>query len=262
MTMRSDVHAEAARTLAAAERDRVAIPPLTETWPALDAADGYEIQLVNTRRRTAAGETVRGHKVGLTSRAMQEMLGVDQPDYGVLFSGMFVDDGGKTLAANYLAPKAEIEIAFVLRDVLRGPGVTVDGVLAATDHVRAAIEIIDSRIADWRITLADTVADNASSAGVVLGERRVPVGDVDLRNVEGRLRIGGELVESGPGSAVLGHPAAAVAWLANTLGERGVSLEPGHVVLPGACTRAVAVSAGDHVVADFDVLGPVSVTFG
>ncbi|GAB3969702.1 2-keto-4-pentenoate hydratase [Actinoallomurus sp. CA-150999] len=262
MTVPGEVLAEAARALAAAERDRAAIPPPTETWPGLDTADAYEIQLINTRRRIAAGETVRGHKVGLTSAAMQQMLGVDQPDYGVLFASMFTEDGGKVTAADLLAPKAEIEIAFVLRDELRGPGVTVDDVLAATDHLRAAIEIVDSRVADWRITLADTVADNASSAGVVLSGHRVPVGDVDLERVEGRLLKGGELVDRGPGSAVLGNPAAAVAWLANTLGERGVSLEPGHVVLPGACTRAVDVVAGDVVTADFDVLGPVTVTFG
>jgi 2-oxopent-4-enoate hydratase len=262
MTVPGEVLAEAARALAAAERDRAAIEPLTATWSDLDTTDAYEIQLINTRRRIAAGETVRGHKVGLTSAAMQQMLGVDQPDYGVLFAAMFTEDGGKVSAADLLAPKAEIEIAFVLREELRGPGVTVGDVLAATGHLRAAIEIVDSRIADWRITLADTVADNASSAGVVLGERRVPVRDVDLERVEGRLRKNGELVERGPGSAVLGHPAAAVAWLANTLGERGVSLEPGHVVLPGACTRAVEVSAGEVVAADFDVLGPVSVTFG
>jgi 2-keto-4-pentenoate hydratase len=262
MTASAETLAEAAEALARAERDRAAIPPPTETWPGLDVADAYEIQLINTRRRIAAGEKVLGHKVGLTSTAMQRMLGVERPDYGVLFAAMFAEDGAKVAADGLVAPKAEIEIAFVLRDELRGPGVTVDQVLAATDHVRAAIEIVDSRIADWRITLADTVADNASSAGVVLGERRAPVGDLDLERVEGRLQKNGELLERGPGSAVLGHPAAAVAWLADTLGKRGVTLEPGHVVLPGACTRAVEVAAGDVVTADFDVLGSVSIAFG
>jgi 2-keto-4-pentenoate hydratase len=251
--------AEAAALLAAAERDRVPVPPLTGRWPDLTIDDGYAIQRHNVARRVAAGARVVGHKVGLTSAAMQEMLGVGEPDFGHLLDDMVV--AGEAEAAAYLAPRAEIEIAFVLRSALTGPGVTAADVLAATDHVRAAIEIIDSRIADWRIALVDTVADNASSAGVVLGERRVAPAGLDLAAVEGRLRLGGTLVERGPGAAVLGHPAVAVAWLANTLGVRGVALEAGHVVLPGACTRAVPVAPGDVVVGDFDGLGAVEVRF-
>jgi 2-keto-4-pentenoate hydratase len=259
MAVWSGVHQEAAAALAAAERDRVPIAPLTQTWPGLTVDDAYEIQRFNVAHRVAAGERVVGHKVGLTSQAMQEMLGVDEPDFGHLLDGMVVE--GQTQAARYIAPRAEIEIAFVLGSPLKGPGVTADDVLAATDQVRAAIEIIDSRIADWKIALVDTVADNASSAGVVLGEQSIAPTGLNLVALEGRTYLNGEFVERGRGVAVLGNPAVAVAWLANTLGARGVTLEAGHVVLPGACARAVAVQAGDVVRADFDALGTVEVMF-
>ncbi len=252
-------HAELAGRLADAERRRVPIPPLTGTVPGLSVPDAYAVQQVNIARRVAEGARIIGHKVGLTSAAMQRMLGVDQPDFGHLLDTMVVS--GTVAAADYLQPRAEVEIAFVLRAPLRGPGVTVDDVLAATDHVRAAIEIIDSRIADWRITLADTVADNASSAGVVLGERRVPLDGLDLAALEGRTLVDGEVAERGRGTAVLGHPAAAVAWLADTLGRRGAGLEPGHVVLPGAFARAVPVAPGTRITADVDALGGTEVIF-
>lgn len=254
------VRGEIAAALGAAARDRASIPPLTGTWPELDVDDAYAIQLVNVRHRLAGGERVVGHKVGLTSHAMQEMLGVDQPDYGHLFDSMSVDDEGAISADRYLAPRAEIEIAFVLGAPLSGPGVTTDDVLAATAHLRPAIEIIDSRITDWRIGLVDTIADNASSAGFVLGARETPPDRVDLAGLEGRLVVNGEVTDKGTGAAVLGHPAAAVSWLANTLGARGVEIEAGHVVLPGALVKAVPVQPGDRVEADFDVLGRVAVT--
>jgi 2-keto-4-pentenoate hydratase len=259
MAVWSGVHEEVAAALAVAERDRVPIAPLSRTWPGLTVDDAYEIQRFNVAHRVTAGERVVGHKVGLTSRAMQEMLGVDEPDFGHLLAGMVVE--GQTEATRYIAPRAEIEIAFVLGSPLKGPGVTAEDVLAATDHLRAAIEIIDSRVADWKIALVDTVADNASSAGVVLGERRVAPAGLDLAALEGRTHLNGEIVERGPGAAVLGNPAVAVAWLANTLGARGVALEAGHIVLPGACARAVTVRPGDLVTADFDVLGRVEVMF-
>ncbi|WP_336213167.1 2-keto-4-pentenoate hydratase [Nonomuraea sp. LPB2021202275-12-8] len=239
--------------LAAAERDREPIPPLS----GLDLDGAYTVQKLNVDRRTAAGAHVTGYKVGLTSRAMQQMLGVDQPDFGHLLDIMRVEDS--TDAGRYIAPRAEVEVAFVLAADLRGPGVRADDVLAATAAVRPAIEIIDSRITDWRITLADTVADNASSAGYVLGEPHPP--EVDLAALRARTWLNGELAESGAGADVLGHPAEAVAWLANTLGARGVTLRAGQVILPGACARAVAVAKGDRVEADFDVIGRVAVEF-
>jgi 2-keto-4-pentenoate hydratase len=252
----------AAAALALAERECAPIPPLLETWPAMTLDDAYEIQLLNVRRRIEAGAVVRGHKIGLTSRAMQAMLGVDEPDYGHLLHDMFVAEGEMFPAAKCCAPRVEPEVAFVLGDRLSGPGCSAADVLRATTFVVPALEIIDSRIADWRIGLGDTVADNASSAAVVLGGRATAATSVDLRLLGVVLRRNGEIVETGATGAALGNPVTAVAWLANKLHVLGTVLERGQVVMPGSCTRAVDVAAGDHIRADFDVLGHVSVSFG
>lgn len=253
--------AEAVEALRAAERTRCPIEPLTKRLPDLGPAEAYAIQLTNVRERLAAGATVRGHKVGLTSQAMQEMLGVGEPDYGHILDTMLVPDGGAVSVGRFLQPRVEIEIAFLLGRPLAGASVGVAEVLAATAAVAPAIEIIDSRIADWRITLVDTIADNASSGAVVVGPW-VPLARApSLPEVEGELRIGGTTVASGPGAAVLGDPAEAVAWLARTLTPLGVGLEAGHIVMPGSCTRAIDVRAGDRIEARFTGLGSVSVTF-
>jgi 2-keto-4-pentenoate hydratase len=252
---------EAAQALANAERTRVPIPPLTATYPFLDVTDAYEIQLLAARGRLAAGGRVRGHKVGLSSRAMQKMLGVDEPDYGQLFDDMFVLEGSAVPAARWCAPRIEPEVAFVLRSPLAGPGVTVADALRAVEFVVPALEIIDSRVRDWQIRLPDTIADNASSAAVVLGGVATPLAGLDLRTIGCVLRMNGEVVETGAAGAVLGNPVTALAWLANKVAGGGVTLEAGQVVLPGSCTRAVPVTAGDTVWADFDGLGSVSVTF-
>jgi 2-keto-4-pentenoate hydratase len=251
----------AADTLAEAERTRIPIDPLTGRWPAIDVVDAYEIQLANIADRLKTGAVVRGHKVGLSSRAMQTMMGVDEPDYGHLLDDMFCFEGDAVPAGRYLLPRVEVEVGFVLGAPLSGPACTVADVLAATAFVCPAIEIIDSRIRDWKIGIADTIADNASSAGVVLGGRRTPLAGVDLRTIGAVLRRNGEVVQTGAAGAVLGNPATAVAWLANTVHRFGVSLDAGHVILPGSCTRAVDVRPGDVVRADFDVLGPVSIRF-
>jgi len=261
----AQVREEVARLLAEAESAVRAIPPLRSTWPELDTADAYEIQLLNVNRRLAAGGVVVGHKVGLTSLAMQQMLGVDSPDYGHLFADMAVANGDSIPAGRFVAPRAEPEVAFVLKRPLSGPGLSVDDVLAATDYVVPALELIDSRIESWQIGLVDTIADNASSAGFVLGEPRTPADAHGLADVLGdaavALVVDGESVEKGSTQAVLGHPALAVAWLAETLSSHGVSLEPGHVVLPGSCTRALDVRAGSVVRAEFVGLGEVEVSF-
>jgi 2-keto-4-pentenoate hydratase len=251
----------AADALAEAERTRIPIDPLSSRWAAIDVVDAYEIQLANIADRLKAGALVRGHKVGLSSRAMQAMMAVDEPDYGHLLDDMFFFEGDAVPAGRYLYPRVEVEVGFVLGAPLSGPACTVADVLAATEFVCPAIEIIDSRIRDWKIGIADTIADNASSAGVVLGGRRTPLAGVDLRTIGAVLRRNGEIVQTGAAGAVLGNPATAVAWLANTVHRFGVSLEAGHVVLPGSCTRAVDVRPGDVVRAEFDVLGPVSVRF-
>jgi 2-keto-4-pentenoate hydratase len=251
----------AAAALAAAERDQAPIGPPTGNWPGLDVIDAYEIQLINARERLAAGAVIRGHKVGLTSRAMQQMLGVGEPDYGHLFADMFVPDGGTLAAGDFCYPRVEIEVAFVLGDTLKGPGVTVSDVLRATASVLPAIEIIDSRVRDWQIKLPDTIADNASSARVVLGANASQPDRLDLRLLGCILRRNGEIAETGASGAVLGNPAAAVAWLAGKLGQFGMALDAGHVVMPGACTRAIEVCAGDIIQGEFDELGSVSVEF-
>lgn len=251
----------AATSLARAEQDRSPIAPLTETYPDLDVVDAYDIQLLQIRDKLAAGAAIRGHKVGLTSKAMQTMMGVDEPDYGHLLDTMFVYEGLGIEARALCAPRVEIEVAFVLGAPLSGPHCTVADVLAATAYVAPSIEIVDSRIRDWKIALADTIADNASSARVVLGGRRTRLDGLDLRTLGGVLRKNGEIVATGAAGAVLGNPAIAVAWLANKVHSFGVTLGAGHVILPGACTRAFDVSAGDAIEADFDVLGHVSVRF-
>jgi 2-keto-4-pentenoate hydratase len=244
--------------LRTAERDRAPVAPLTDEYPKLDAADAYRIQLYNIHRRQ---EPVVGHKVGLSSLAMQQMMGVDEPDYGHLLAGMRLFEGTPADAGRYCYPRVEIEVGFVLGRDLPGAGCTEDDVLAATEAFAPAIELIDSRIVDWRIRLADTIADNASSAGFVLGAARVRPSTVDVRMIDAALRRNGEEVARGRSDAVLGHPATAVAWLARTVARFGVRLEAGHVILPGACARAVDARPGDEFVASFAGLGDVSLSF-
>jgi 2-keto-4-pentenoate hydratase len=251
----------AAAALAAAEHRRSPVPPVTERFPDITVEDAYRIQLINVRRRAEAGVRVRGRKIGLTSRAMQAQLGVTEPDFGHLLEDMLFDDRSTIEVSRFCAPRIEPETAFVLGRPLAGPGCTMEDVLDATDHVLPVMEIIDSRIADWRITLADTIADNASSAGVVLGSTRVGPRDLDLPEVAVAFRRNGEVVETGMGSAVLGHPALAVAWLADKLAEFGTTIHAGEVVIPGSCTRSVEVRAGDEFSAEFRGLGSVSVRF-
>jgi 2-keto-4-pentenoate hydratase len=252
---------EAAEALAAAERDRSPIPPLRETYPDLDVVDAYEIQLRNIRRRLAGGATVHGHKVGLSSKAMQEMMGVDEPDYGHLLSDMALQEGVPVSAGRYCFPRVEVEVGFILGATLPGETCTEDDVIAATEAVAPAIELIDSRIGDWDIRIGDTIADNASSAGYVLGPDRVKPGDIDLRTIEARLLKNRQQVAEGRSDAVLGNPVTAVAWLARKVASFGVTLEAGHVILPGSVHRAIDVAAGDDFEAVLDGLGAVRLRF-
>lgn len=252
---------EAADALWRALKDRKAIDPLTETWPEVDVADAYQIQLVNVRRRLDEGAAIKGHKVGLSSVAMQQMLGVHEPDYGHLLDQMFCFENEGIPTDQFLQPRAEIEVAFVLGAPLAGPGVTVADVLRATEFVLPAIEIVDSRVADWRIRIQDTIADNASCGAVVLGARPTLLETVDPALIGAVLMKNGEIVETGCSGAVLGQPATAVAWLANKVAQFGIELEPGNVIMPGACCRMIPVAAGDVVRAEFDGLGPVSAKF-
>lgn len=261
MTLSDTERHEAAEALRVAEATQVAIPPLAQTWAAIDVVDAYEIQLIGIRRRLAAGATVHGHKVGLASKAMQEMMGVDEPDYGHLLSDMVYTEDAPIPTGRFLLPRVEVEVGFVLGDDLPGEGCTVEDVLRCTDFVAPAIELIDSRIADWKIGLTDTIADNASSCGVVLGEQRVKPDELDLTAIDAVLSINGAEVATGRSDAVLGDPTIAVAWLARKVASFGVRLEAGHVVLPGSCTRAYDVGPGDDVLATFSGLGSVHLTF-
>jgi 2-oxopent-4-enoate hydratase len=250
----------AADALLMAAISRRPIAPLTQTYPELTVDDAYAIQAINVASREAAGAKLVGHKIGLTAKAMQEMLGVSEPDYGVMFEDTRLRSGDIVEVSQLIAPRVEPEIAFVLGADLTGPDITAEDVLAATDHVLPALEVIDSRIADWKIKLVDTIADNASYARIVLGDKQTRPADVVLAAATVDLRVDGQTMQEGAGGAVLGHPAKAVAWLANALHRYGVTLQAGEVVLPGSMTAAVPLVAGSTVLADYGVLGTVEVS--
>ncbi|WP_406813905.1 2-keto-4-pentenoate hydratase [Mycobacterium sp. M23085] len=252
---------ELAADLAQAERSREPIAPLTAAYPDIDVVDAYEIQLINIRQRVAEGARVLGHKVGLSSKAIQQMMGVDEPDYGHLLDEMQLFEDVPVKANRYLYPRVEVEVGFVLNADLPGAGCTEDDVLAATEALVPSIELIDTRITDWKIELCDTIADNASSAGFVLGEARVSPRDIDVKGIDAVLRCNGEIVAEGRTDAVLGNPVTAVAWLARKVDGFGVRLRKGDVVLPGSCTRAIDAHPGDNFVADFAGLGSVRLSF-
>lgn len=247
--------------LAQAERSKVPIPPLTDGHPDIDVVDAYEIQLINIRQRVAEGAKVIGHKVGLSSKAMQRMMNVDEPDYGHLLDDMAVHEDTPVKSADYLYPRVEVEVGFILADDLPGAGCTEDDVLAATAAFAPAIELIDTRITDWKIKLCDTIADNASSAGWVLGENRVSPKDIDITAIDAVLTRNGEVVAKGRSDAVLGNPVTAVAWLARKVDSFGVRLKAGDIVLPGSCTKAFDATPGADYVADFAGLGSVHLSF-
>ncbi len=252
---------EAAALLAHAESRREPVRPLAEIFPAMDVVDSYEVALLNIRDRIARGASVLGHKVGLSSEAMQQMMGVDEPDYGHLLDEMALTEDEPVDVSRYCYPRVEVEVGFVLGQTLPGEGCSEEDVLAATEYVAPAIELIDSRIVDWRIGLVDTIADNASSAGFVLGKGRVRPRDIDLLGIDAVLTRNGEVVAEGRSDAVLGNPVTAVAWLARKVASFGVRLEAGHVILPGSCTRAIDVRPGDDFAAEFKGLGSVALSF-
>jgi len=241
---------------------RRAIAPLTETEPDIAIADAYRIQLRMIERRLAErNERVIGKKIGVTSQVVMDMLKVDQPDFGHLTSGMVYGDGAAIDADILIAPKAEGEIAFVLKHDLIGPGVTNADVLRATEYVLPCFEIVDSRIRDWKIRIQDTVADNASSGVFVLGDAAIDPRKIDLSVVGMTLEKNGEIVATGAGAAALGHPVNAVTWLANTLGQLGMGLKAGEVILSGSLAAMVPVQAGDNLRMTLGGVGSASVRF-
>lgn len=250
-------HAALAEELLTAGRTGIPVPPLTERHPDLGLDGAYAVQLAQVRARRGAGTQVSGHKIGLTSAVIQRQLGVQEPDFGHLFTDMEIT--GRTVSVDrFIAPRVEPELAFVLGRELRGPRVTTREAAAAVHLVLPALEIIDSRIADWRIGLPDTVADNASSGAYVLGSTGVPLDRLDLSRLGCVLRVGSGTAATGTASAVLGNPLTGLAWLANTLGRYGTTLQPGQVVLSGSMTAAVDLVPGTTVSAEFGGLGHLS----
>jgi 2-oxopent-4-enoate/cis-2-oxohex-4-enoate hydratase len=239
----------------------VPVEPLTNREPDISIEDAYHIQLRMIQRRLDAGEIVVGKKIGVTSKVVMDMLGVNQPDFGHLLSGMVFNEGEAVDVSKMIAPKAEAEVAFLLKHDLTGPGVTADDVMRATECVMPCFEIVDSRIKDWKIKIQDTIADNASCGVFSLGGvRRTPY-EIDLALAGMVLEKNGEIISTSSGASVQGSPVNAVAWLANTLGAFGISLKAGDVILSGSQSPLVPVKAGDSLVCSVGGLGSTTVRF-
>jgi 2-keto-4-pentenoate hydratase len=252
----AQVQALAQRLLEAYDR-RAEIPALTDEFPELSAADGYRIQRALLELFRARGARIVGKKTGLTSRAKQVAMGVPEAIYGYVLDVHLLREGQPVRMAELIHPRVEPELAFIMGERVQGPGVTTPQVLAATRAVVPALEVIDSRYRDFKFRLADVIADNCSASRVVLGATEVPLTGLDLRLQGMVLEKNGVLADTGTGAAVLGHPASAVAWLANKLAEVGECLEPGDLVLPGSPVEALFVAPGDEVRATFDRVGSV-----
>jgi 2-oxo-hept-3-ene-1,7-dioate hydratase len=263
----ADQCASLARELFEARQSRVQLRHFSQRFPGMTVDDGYAIQRAWVQLELAAGHQIRGRKIGLTSRAMQQASQITEPDYAPLMSDMFITSGSDVAASRFIAPRVEVEFAFILGKPLKGPGVTIFDVLTATDWVSPALEIIDARIEQFdRDTQAprkvtDTISDFAANAGIVLGGRPVRPDAVDLRWAGAMLFKNGVIEETGLGAAVLGHPAEGVAWLANKLAPHGEQLDAGQVVLAGSFTRPTGAVAGDVFHADYGALGAVSLRF-
>lgn len=244
-------------------RQRRTLEPLSARYPGLTVDDAYQISLQLLARRLADGERVVGKKIGVTSKPVQDMLGVFQPDFGFLTDRMQLADGAvvSLAAAGLIQPRAEGEIAFMLKHDIQGPGVTRDDVLAATEWVAPCFEIVDSRIADWRIKIADTVADNASCGVYVIGTQRTDPLALDLAAASMQMWRNGVPAGQGVGAAVQGHPAEAVAWLANTLGAFGIPFKAGEIILSGSLAPLVPALAGDTFTMHIEGLGGCSISF-
>ncbi|MCW3474490.1 2-oxo-hept-4-ene-1,7-dioate hydratase [Limobrevibacterium gyesilva] len=258
---------ELARRLDQAEKTRTQIGHFSREFPDMTIEDGYAIQRAWVAMKLAEGRTLKGHKIGLTSRAMQQASNIDEPDYGALLDDMFFADGGDLPFDRFIVPRVEVELAFILGRTLRGPGCTIFDVLAATDYVTPAVEIIDARIRQidpetkQMRRVFDTISDNAANAGIVTGGRPVRPTDVDLRWVSALLYKNGVIEESGVAAAVLNHPANGVAWLANRLAAYDVALLPGQVILGGSFTRPTFAQPGDTFHVDYGRLGAIAFRF-
>lgn len=248
----------AAESLLKSHRTKVQGERPSETYPHIEIEDSYAISSIIAQMRLDEGRRVVGHKIGLTSKAMQAASKIDEPDYGYIFDDLLLENGAEIPFENFCVPRVEPELTFILKEPLKGPGIGLVDVLRATEWVVPSIEIIDARVTEPR-RIFDTVADNGAAAGLVLGGRPVRPEEVDLRWVGAIMHRNNEIEETGLAAGVLGHPAMAVAWLANKLAPFGTTLEPGHMMLSGSFTRPVWANKGDTLLADFGPLGTVSV---
>jgi 2-oxo-hept-3-ene-1,7-dioate hydratase len=267
MPLTTDDITSAALRLHQAEQSRTQIRQLSQQHPASTIADAYAIQKAWVDSKVTEGSVIKGHKIGLTSRAMQSALNIDEPDSGILLDDMFFADGGLVPADRFIATRVEAELAFIMKTRLAGPDCTLFDVLNATDFVVPALEILDTRIErvdpETKATrkIFDTIADNAANAGIVLGGRPLRPLDADLRWIGALCFKNGQLEETGLAAGVLNHPATAVAWLANKIAPHGLALEPGQVVLAGSFIRPIETRKGDTIQADYGPYGSVSCYF-
>jgi 2-keto-4-pentenoate hydratase len=251
-----------ANQLLLCEKTKQVIRPLTETYPNLSGNDAYKIQLAQMHMKVNEGAEVKGLKIGLTSKEMQQMLNVYTPDYGIILNSMVYEESEDIAVSSFIQPKIEFEIAFVFKEGLSGTDISVDDVIAAVDYVVPAVEIIDSRIENWEIKFEDTVADNGSSAGIILGSKRTPLSEIeDITNIEMQVMKNDEFLVSAKSDAVLGNPLNAVVWLVNEISKYGVNIEPGMFVLSGSLSKAFLFEEGDQFTADFGMLGTITTTF-
>lgn len=257
------LHRDIAKDIIRCFEQKTQIGLLTKAYPDIEVDDAYRIQELVVADFVQKGRKIKGYKIGLTSKPMQEMAGTTEPDFAAIIDHMFIDEGAETPRSEWQTPMVEIELAFVMKERLQGPGLNVADVIRAVDFVLPAIEIVDFRVAlEPGIGVRDTIADLAAVGGVVLGGNPIRLEDIDVRNIAGTLAINGEVREQGNSRAVLGNPLTAVVWLANKLAAFDVAFEPGDVILSGSFLRALPVAAGDEVVAEFDNgFGAVAVSF-
>ncbi|MDX8447627.1 2-oxo-hept-4-ene-1,7-dioate hydratase [Mesorhizobium captivum] len=258
---------DAAYRLFEAERGRRQIGLLSLDFPQATMDDAYRVQAALVKRKVASGLTVKGWKIGLTSKAMQSALSIDIPDSGILFDDMFFEDGSTVPAGRFIQPRIEAEIAFVMKAPLAGPNVSIDDVLDATDYITPALEILDTRIERMNKetgkirTFFDTISDNAANAGIVVGGRAAGPREADLRWIGAIVSRNGEVEETGLGAGVLDHPAKGIVWLANRLHQYDMQIEAGQVVLSGSFIRPVECGHGDQILSDFGPFGAIRIAF-
>ncbi len=262
MSSKSADAAQVADVIFNARRNGIPVPPVSQTYGVTDAGAAYGIQDINTKRWVGEGRRIVGRKIGLTSKAVQAQPGVSEPDYGMLWGDLAYGDGDIVPISKFMQPRVEAEIAFVMDRAVASPDVTLTELISAVDYAVPSVEIVDSAVADWKITLADTIADNASAGGFALGTSPRKVSDIDLKLAGMLLTKNGAHASLGVGAACLGHPLIATLWLARIMARVGRPLEAGDIVLSGALGPMVPAAAGDHFTVEIQGFSPFSIEFG